>query len=456
MKIDLPSPVDAVLCQLESNGYKAYVVGGCIRDSIMGKVPHDWDICTDARPEQVTAVFGSENIIPTGLKHGTVTVKKDGGLFEVTTFRTDGHYTDGRHPDNVTFVDDICVDLSRRDFTMNAIAYSKSEGLVDTFEGKADIDAGVIRAVGNPTTRFQEDSLRILRALRFSSVYGMYIEAYTYSAMARNLPLLDGIAKERIGTELRKTISGKYASFAMRLDNYRIVRYLIPELDATFGVEQHNRYHIYDVFTHTMKAFDNIRMCQAFPKEWADEYVRMAILLHDIGKPSCKTTDENGYDHFYGHAEQSAKLAHSFLKRMRFENSYIRTVVELIGAHSVEFVPTKKCARRLLRKYGVEQLHRLLFIRECDNRAHSKMAYPKFITNTIPFAKILQEVLDEESAVGLKDLALNGKDLIAEGYPTGPKMGQVLEALLDEVMSDTLKNEKGALLERAKLLYEMS
>lgn len=450
----LPYPVKTILCELEKSGYKAYVVGGCVRDSILGRIPHDWDICTNAQPEQVKTVFGCENVIPTGVKHGTVTVKLDGELFEITTFRTDGKYTDGRHPDGVTFVNDIRMDLSRRDFTMNAIAYNESCGLVDPFDGKSDINSSLIRAVGTPAIRFREDALRILRALRFSATYGMYIESRTYSAMIDNLSLLDGIARERVGTELRKTIAGKYASFAMRIDDYRIIRHLIPELDATYGVEQHNRYHIYDVFTHTMKAFDNIRMCQTFPAEWADEYVSMAILLHDIGKPSCKTTDEHGYDHFYGHAEQSAKLAHSFLKRMRFENSYIRTVVELISAHSTEFVPTKKCARRLLRKYGVEQLHRLLFIRECDNMAHSQAARPKFLMNTVPFAEILQEVLDEESAIGLKDLAVNGKDLIAAGYPAGPKMGQVLETLLDEVISDTTKNEKNTLLERAKYLYE--
>lgn len=441
MNIKIPSSARFVLNRLESAGFQAFIVGGCVRDSVLGKQPHDWDICTDALPEQVIEVFGEANTIPTGIKHGTVSVKCDGALYEVTTFRVDGEYHDGRHPDNVTFVRSLQDDLARRDFTINAMAYNESRGLVDPFGGCQDCQKQLIRAVGNPDDRFTEDALRILRAIRFSAVLGFSIEADTKKAMSRHLDKLQNISKERIGSELYKTVTAPCAALALQTDNGAVIRYICPELDACYGCEQNNRYHYLDVYNHTMMALANAECCHRFPDEWADGYVRMALLLHDIGKPESKTTDENGYDHFYGHAEISAQKAEEVLRRFRYSNSFIDTVVSLIRAHDVEFTPTKPCARRMFNKFGAEQLHRLLKLRECDNRAHTPDAWAKFENKTIPFAAVLQQVLDEESAFSLKDLAINGHDLIAAGYKPGPQMGKLLNSLLDAVITEQCKND---------------
>lgn len=439
--IQIPAAAASLLHTLQKAGYEAYVVGGCIRDSILDRPVHDWDISTNATPQEVIAVFGEENTIPTGLQHGTVTVKKDGDLYEVTTFRADGEYTDGRHPDTVVFLNTIEEDLARRDFTINAMAYNESRGLVDPFGGCRDCQGQLIRAVGNPDDRFTEDALRILRAIRFSATLGFSIEADTKKAMSRHLDKLQNISKERIGSELYKTVTAPCAALALQTDNGAVIRYICPELDACYGCEQNNRYHYLDVYNHTMMALANAECYHRFPDEWADGYVRMALLLHDIGKPESKTTDENGYDHFYGHAEISAQKAEEVLRRFRYSNSFIDTVVSLIRAHDVEFTPTKPCARRMLNKFGVEQLHRLLKLRECDNRAHTLDAWAKFENKTVPFATVLQQVLDEESAFSLKDLAVNGHDLIAAGYKPGPQMGKLLNSLLDAVITEQCKND---------------
>lgn len=450
--VAIPNAAQKVIAYLEAAGFQAYIVGGCVRDSLMGKVPHDWDICTNALPDDVIRIFGANNTIPTGLKHGTVTVN-DGGQYEVTTFRIDGKYLDGRHPDSVRFVRSLAEDLARRDFTINAMAYNPATGLVDIFGGENDIQKGVIRAVGEPRKRFQEDALRILRAVRFSAKLGFAIESQTYEAMGREICGLDKVSAERIGSEILQIVTAPFAKQALSAHNGMVIRYVIPELGVCYGVEQNNRYHHEDVFYHIISTLGNAETCHQFPDEWADKYVRMALLLHDIGKPQCKTTDENGYDHFYKHAPASAELAEKVLRRLRYSNEFIDTVVELIRYHDAELVPTKACARRLLNKLGVDQLHRLLKLRECDNRAHTSAAWVKFNNQTVPFAEVLQQVLDEESAFKLKDLAINGKDLIAAGYKPGKNMGRVLDALLEEVINEQIQNDKATLLHRAKALY---
>lgn len=454
MLIQIPDFAKEILDCLGSAGFQAYVVGGCVRDSIMGKTPHDWDICTDALPEDVIRIFGDENTIPTGVQHGTVTVKAHAGMCEVTTFRIDGEYLDRRWPKSVSFVRDLKEDLARRDFTINAMAYNPKEGLVDLFGGKTDLENKVIRAVGEPRKRFQEDALRILRAVRFSAKLGFDIEPDTYEAMGREICGLDKIAHERIGSEVLQIVAAPFAKEALEAHNGMVIRYIIPELEMCYGVEQNNRYHHEDVFYHIMSALGNAETCHQFPDEWADQCVRMALLLHDIGKPDAKTTDENGFDHFYGHAKISAEKAKKVLSRLRCSNEFLNTVVELIANHDAEFVPTKTCARRFLNKLGVDQLHRLLKLRECDNRAHTPAAWAKFNNQTVPFAEVLQQVLDEESAFKLKDLAINGKDLIAAGYKPGKNMGRVLDALLEEVITEQICNEKNELLNRAQQLIE--
>lgn len=454
-EIKLPEKVVSVLHELQAQNHQAFVVGGCVRDSLRGETPHDWDICTDALPEEVIRIFGRENTIPTGLRHGTVTVKMGGEMFEVTTFRTDGEYRDGRHPETVVFIGDIEGDLERRDFTINAMAYNPSEGLIDPFGGEFDLTHGFIRAVGYPVKRFQEDALRILRALRFEArMENFTIDGDTYAAMVETLDDLNKISAERIGSEIYQIVCAPFAAKTLGAFKGIVIRHVIPELDACFGVEQRNKYHHEDVFSHIIHTVQNAETCHEFPDEWADQYVRMALLLHDIGKPASKTTDEFGYDHFYAHAKISAEMAEKVLRRLRYSNKFVDTVVELIAHHDVEFVPTKPCARRLLNKLGVEQLHRLLKMRECDNRAHAPAAWVKFNNQTIPFAKVLQEVLDEEARFSIKHLAINGRDLINAGHKPGPQMGNVLETLCDEVINERILNEKEALLVRAEQLYK--
>ena len=453
MFICISDSAKEILDRLGATGFHAYIVGGCVRDSLMGKAPHDWDICTDALPKDVIRIFGEENTIPTGIQHGTVTVKTPTGMCEVTTFRMDGEYLDKRRPESVSFVRELREDLARRDFAINAMAYNPKEGLIDLFGGKEDLENKVIRAVGEPRKRFQEDALRILRAVRFSAKLGFAIEPDTYEAMGREISGLSKIAHERIGSEILQIVTAPYAEQALEAHNGMVIRYVIPELEMCYGVEQNNRYHHEDVFYHILSALGNAETCHQFPDEWADPCVRMALLLHDIGKPDAKTTDENGFDHFYGHAKISAEKAKKVLSRLRCGNEFLNTVVELIANHDAEFVPTKPCARRFLNKLGVVQLHRLLKLRECDNRAHTSAAWVKFNNQTVPFAEVLQQVLDEESAFKLKDLAINGKDLIAAGYKPGKDMGRVLDALLEEVINEQIQNDKATLLHRAKALY---
>lgn len=449
-KINIPAGAAEILARLQGNGEKAYVVGGCVRDSLLGKAPHDWDICTSALPDEAKKALAGYKIVDTGLKHGTVTVVTEAGEpYEVTTFRVDGQYTDGRRPDSVSFVKSIEEDLARRDFTINAMAWNETAGLVDPFGGQKDLLAfGVLRCVGDPVKRFTEDALRILRAVRFSAQLGFWIHPETSAAMRQEMGRLDMISAERIGSEFKKIACAPHAADAIRA-NAPVICQIIPELTPLLGCEQNNRYHNSDVFEHTMKALENAEFCQRFPAGWADDYTRIALFFHDFGKPACKTTDENGHDHFYKHAPVSAEIAEGIMQRLRFSNLEIETITQLIANHDIEFVPTRAGARRRLNKFSPEQLRRLLKIRECDNHAHTEAALPRFEEGAAPFAALMEEVLasDEESAFTLKELAINGRDIIALGIPAGPAVGALLAQALDAVMEEAVPNEKEALLE---------
>ena len=396
-------------------------------------------------------IVGEENTIPTGIKHGTVTVKHNRNLFEVTTYRVDGKYSDSRHPDSVRFTPNLNEDLVRRDFTINAMAYNPNGGIVDPYGGMWSLQFDhLIEAVGIKDNRFKEDPLRILRAIRFSATLGFPIEEETYNAMINNLSGLDKVSMERIGSEVMKIVSAPYAYEAIcQCDDGRIFRSIIPELGPELACSQNNKYHYTDVFHHTMDSLKNASTQHTFPDEWADEYVKMA-LLHDVGKPISKTTDERGYDHFYGHAKFSAKIAEQILRRLRYSNQFIETVVELISNHDVEFVPTKPCARRLLNRLGVDQVHRLLKLRECDNRAHTQDAFVKFDNMTIPFSKILEEVIQEEGTLKIKNLSINGTDIIHLGCNEGPMIGKTLAHLLDLVVDGSISNDRESLIKESK------
>lgn len=307
--IKIPDGANVVIDKLYENGHSAFVVGGCVRDFILEKEPHDWDICTDALPEQVMQIFGEKNVIPTGIKHGTVTVLIGNDNYEVTTYRIDGMYSDGRRPDNVEFAQNLIEDLSRRDFSINAMAYNDKIGLIDPFDGISDIKNRRICCVGDPGKRFGEDYLRILRAIRFSSTFGFIIDKHTRMAAAINAPNLRMLANERVGAEIRKILCGRYAADVID-ENKTSIAWVIPEIIDMVGCEQNNPYHVEDVFQHTLSAMRNMSTSNIFPAEWVDDYVRCALFFHDIGKPKSKSTDENGCDHFYHHAAKSAEITY--------------------------------------------------------------------------------------------------------------------------------------------------
>lgn len=440
--MQLPEYARIVLERLERYGYEAYVVGGCVRDSLMGRTPKDWDVCTNALPEEVLRVFRKFNVIKTGLKHGTVTVMVNREPVEVTTFRIDGTYSDNRHPDQVSFVSRVEEDLSRRDFTINAMAYNPTRGLVDAFGGQEDLRAGIIRCVGEPDLRFNEDGLRIMRALRFASRFGFGLARETADSVRRNRHLLENVSVERIFKELKGILVGDGVE-DMLLAFPDVMTTIIPELAPCIGFEQRTPYHCYDVWTHTVKAV------AAAP---ADELLRLTMLLHDVDKPTCHTRDENGRDHFYGHPERGAATARRVLTRLKSDNTTLDAVVKLVEVHDNDFPTRPAGMRRTIGKLGEENTRRLLLVQRADMEAHSEYGIGKKAPKLRAANLLFEEVMEEEPAFTVKDLRLNGRDLMAMGMQPGPAMKTVLETLLAEVQEETLPNEHAALAARAAAL----
>lgn len=434
----IPSPVGKVLRILNSNGYEAYVVGGCVRDLLMGRNPHDWDVCTSAIPEDVTKLF--PKVIPTGIKHGTVTVLMNEMQIEVTTFRTDGDYKDHRHPGKVRFVSSLQEDLARRDFTINAMALREDGAIVDPFHGEKDIALKRICCVGKPDQRFQEDALRILRAMRFASVLGFIIESDTYQAMLRNRNLLQYISAERIQAELRKMIVGERAGEILTACK-QILAQFIPEFSHCFDFEQHSVWHCYDVFQHITKA-----VAVSSP----DEIVRLALLFHDIGKPACFQLDEDGCGHFHGHGEISAQMADEIMTRLRFDNDTRERVVKLIRYHDVRLETTLKTVRRWVAKIGREDFGRFLEVRRGDILAQADHERQVRLAKLERLNILYHEVLQEKPLMSVKDLSVNGYDLMVLGYPEGPEIGQVLNELLEKVLDGSCENTKEGLIQELK------
>ena len=437
--IFVPQDVRYLIHRLQQAGHRAYAVGGCVRDTILHKTPDDWDICTSARPEQTLAALDLPNIIENGLKHGTVTVRYHDTNYEITTFRTDGVYADHRRPSSVTFVQNVREDLRRRDFTVNALAYNEEEGLIDYFGGIEDIENRVLRCVGDPDERFQEDGLRIMRALRFASRDGFQIEEQTAAALRRNAHLLKNIAMERITTEFNKLLTGDHVepiltAFAS------VLAVVIPEIQPMIGFEQHNPHHALDVWQHTVKAVVGV------PPE---KRLRLAAFLHDIGKPSTFTRDEQGIGHFYGHPSVGEQMTQDILRRMRYDNETIAHVAKLVALHNRHPSLTEKSVRRLLHAVGDRLLPDLLRLQWAD--AHAKGLPVE--TETEAYFEQLKALCEKEmhstTAYTLKMLAVNGNDLMAVGIPKGTQLGRILNALLEDVMEGTLPNEKDVLLSAA-------
>lgn len=456
--MNIPKNVTAILNILEENGFEAYAVGGCVRDMVLGREPEDWDITTSARPQQVKALF--RRTIDTGIQHGTVTVLIGKSSYEVTTYRVDGEYGDHRHPKGVEFTPSLTEDLRRRDFTMNAMAYNPSCGIVDRFHGLEDISAGKIRCVGNARERFEEDALRMFRAIRFAGQLQFSIEQETLSAIREKAPTLVHVSAERIRTELTKLLTSDGAERILLAVQTGLSAYFLPELDAMLKTEQNNPHHSYDVGHHALEEVRHInRLWHKSPELSQKSHVALcyAALLHDVAKPSCKKTDADLVDHFYNHNELGAGMAREILRRLKFDNETVDIVTRIIRYHDRRHENCfengcysekgKQPMRRLMNRIGADVMPLLFLLQEADLLAQSSFKQAEKLQKLDAARRCFQEICEAGDAVTVKDLAVNGRDLMGLGIPAGPGLGMILQELLDVVMEEPEKNDRAVLLE---------
>ena len=435
--IQFPEKVGRIIGTLQEHGYEAYAVGGCIRDSILGREPEDWDITTSAMPEETKALF--DKTFDTGIQHGTITVLLEKEGFEVTTYRIDGKYEDSRHPKEVTFTRNLREDLLRRDFTINAMAYNETDGLVDIFGGLEDLEAGMIRCVGTAKERFKEDALRILRGVRFAAQLGFDIEEDTRQGMKELAWTLQNISAERIQVELVKMITSKRPEMLREAYELGMTRIVLPEFDQLMTTGQETPHHMYSVGEHTLHAMKNIR---------ADKIIRLAMLLHDMGKPALKTVDEAGVAHFKKHALESERIAENVLRRLKFDNDTIRKVTRLVRCHDLRMPATAKSVRSAMNQIGEELFPYYMEVRRADVLAQSMYQREEKIENLDQIEELYHQIVEDGDCVSLKDLAVTGRDLIASGMKPGKKIGEKLEELLKLVIEDPKLNTKEELLKR--------
>ncbi|MGM9550544.1 MAG: CCA tRNA nucleotidyltransferase [Faecousia sp.] len=431
--MNLPEFILDCLDALERAGFSAYAVGGCVRDACLGLQPHDYDICTAALPEQTRRVFAGKKLVLTGEKHGTVGVVTEGGVVEITTFRTEGAYRDNRHPDWVKFVPEVESDLARRDFTINAMAFSPRRGFADPFGGREDLKKHVLRSVGDPAERFEEDSLRILRGMRFAVKYGLTVDPATENAMISQSHLMDNLARERVFEELCKLLPLVSAEELCRFAP--VLAAVIPELEPMIGFDQRSPHHAYDLFTHTAHVTAGVP--GNLPLRWA-------ALLHDTGKIPTFTLDETGRGHFYGHAQKSAEIAEEVLRRLKAPTALREQTVTLIDRHMTKLAPEKKQLRRWVSRLGWETTENLLILQEADMSSKGT-GKPEDMAQFGQLRAILEDIRAEAACLTVKDLAVNGNDLLAVGY-RGKAVGEALKALLEQVLDEALPNEREALL----------
>lgn len=439
MKIQLPEKVNRIITTLQKHGFEAYAVGGCVRDSFLGRVPGDWDITTSAAPEETKSLFA--RTFDTGIEHGTITVLLNGEGFEVTTYRIDGKYEDNRHPSKVQFTRSLSEDLLRRDFTINAMAYNEQDGLVDLFHGMEDLKKGVIRCVGNAEARFSEDALRILRAIRFSAQLGFEIEKETRQAIRKLAPNLSYISAERIQTELVKLLTSPHPEHIQDACELGITKVVLPEWDAMVGVKQNTIHHKYDVAEHTLHTLKHVKR---------DKYLRLTMLFHDMGKPAMKTTDEKGNDHFKGHALESEKIARTVLKRLKFDNETIRIVTKLVCYHDYRMEATPANVRRAMNRIGVELFPYYLAVRLSDAKSQSTYMRREKIENIVEIRNLYKQILMENQCVTLRQLAVSGRELMELGMKPGRELGAMLSELLEYVLDDPERNTKENLCKYVK------
>lgn len=443
MTMDMPKNVDTAINLLQSAGFEAYAVGGCVRDSLLGKTPNDWDITTSAKPEDMKSAFADFHCIDTGIKHGTVTVVIDGEPLEITTFRLDGEYEDNRHPKSVTFTSDLGADLGRRDFTVNAMAYSKMTGTVDLFGGQNDLKNGIIRCVGDPDRRFNEDALRILRAMRFASALDFEIEEKTAQSLLKNRALLGNISEERIAKELLKLVCGKGAKRILT-DFAPVLFEILPELQPMYKNSHDNPHHCYDIYEHTLIAVESID---------PEPTLRFAMLLHDCGKPAVKKFDENGVAHFYGHQRISAEISAQILARLKVSNKFRDEILFLVSNHDRwELYESTEKMPRYLSKFGLDGVLKLLKVMRADVLAQSP-EYRYRLDQIADAEEIAKNLAAQKPCLSLRELQINGRTLMDIGIPQGRKLGAVLAQLLDEVIDGVTKNTQEALTTRAREIY---
>ena len=443
MKIELPREVHNIITILQEHGHEAYAVGGAVRDAYLGRTPKDWDVTTDAKPEEIKSYFN--RTVDTGIKHGTVTVLMGKCSFEVTTYRIDGEYLDSRHPQEVIFTSSLVEDLKRRDFTINAMAYNEKEGLIDEFGGVKDLEDKIIRTVGSPLDRFDEDALRMLRALRFSAQLGFSVDNETRKAISSLAPTINNISAERIRDELLKLIESDNPGHILELYNLGLTKYFLPEFDDMMACEQKSRHHSYSVGIHTVKSMEYIR---------AERNLRLTMLLHDMGKPSTKSLGEDGYNHFYGHPAISAEIATKVLRRLKLDNNTIRDVVRLVRSHDERPKLGKKSVRRAIVRIGEDAFPEIFEVQRADTMAQSEYKREEKLNYIDDFENVYNEIIQEKSCLKMSELKITGSDLMAMGLREGPKIGRILHKLFDEVVDDPSKNEINHLRRRASQLID--
>lgn len=435
MKINMPKNAKMILDTIHEAGYEAYIVGGCVRDALLGREPGDWDITTNALPQDIKKLF--RRTIDTGIQHGTVTVMVEKEGYEVTTYRIDGEYMDSRHPSEVTFTKNLTEDMKRRDFTINAMAYNEEEGLIDRFGGIEDLNNHVIRCVGNPMERFSEDALRIMRAVRFSAQLDYRIEEKTQEAIRKLAPTLEKISAERIQVELVKLLTSPHPDRIRDAYELGVTAVIMPEFDRCMATEQNNPHHLYNVGEHTIQSLMYVP---------DDKVLRLTMLMHDFGKPEVATTDDSGVSHFYKHAIKSEEIARGIFKRLKFDRDTMDLVCKLVLHHDDRFPAGEKYVRRAMNRIGIRETELLLQVRYADTMAQSEYAREENLELIDKTREVYNAVVAKNDCVNLKSLAVNGGDLIAMGVAPGKTMGNILEAMLQDVIDEPSHNNREYLL----------
>lgn len=463
--MQIPEKVGYILEKLKENHFEGYVVGGCVRDSILGRLPGDWDITTSAKPEEVKKVF--RRTVDTGLEHGTVTVLIDDEGFEVTTYRVDGKYEDHRHPEKVEFTPNLEEDLKRRDFTINAMAYDPEQGLVDIFDGMGDIRKKCIRCVGDPVERFSEDALRMLRGIRFAGQLGFDIEKNTMDAIAKRSGTLARVSAERIRVELTKLLLSRGPEKLIDAEKTGLCRVFLPEFSEMLQTEQNNPNHCYPVGEHCIHAVHHIQEIlqrvlksgqernelspygRGFTEEKVNTILVFSALLHDVGKPVCKTTDERGTDHFYGHDVKGSEMAHDILRRLRFDNDTVHMATRIIRFHERRYDGNQRTLRRMVSKAGEDIMPYLFMLQEADILSQSEYNREEKLLRLEEAKRMFEDIRKKKQPVCIKELAVTGRDILDLGIPPGPQVGIVLNRLLEIVIEEPGKNDRKLLLTEA-------